>query len=184
MRIRFLNRFWNRVKVHYNRVQNRRFEIQLRIRFSNRFWNQVKVHYNRVQNRISCPCECAKPVRSFHVKRGMVLLGIHTAVKEDVHVHCTAAELVYGTTLHLPSQLFSASSSDIEPILHMYSASSLPCNSFMLHLSVLIIALFTFLTASPHVHMSLSDRMPSASRYNIPMMAHTRYLSAHPNTSP
>ena len=47
------------------------------------------------------------------------------------------------------------------------------------HLSVLIITLFTFPTASPHVHMSLSDIMPSASRYNIPMMTHTRYLNAH-----
>ena len=43
----------------------------------------------------------------------MVLLGIRTAVKEDIR--CTAAELVYGTTLRLPGQFFSASSSDIDP---------------------------------------------------------------------
>ena len=34
----------------------------------------------------------------------MVLLGIRTAVKEDIH--CIAAELVYGTTLHLTGQFF------------------------------------------------------------------------------
>ena len=71
------------------------------------------------------------------------------------------------SSVHLPQTL---------TLLHSYSASSPPCSSFMLHLSVFIIALFTFQTASPHVYMSLSDMMPSASRYNIPMMAHTRYL--------
>ena len=35
----------------------------------------------------------------------MVLLGIRTALKEDLH--CTAAELVYGTTLRLPGEFFT-----------------------------------------------------------------------------
>ena len=35
----------------------------------------------------------------------MVLLGIQTALKE--YLHCTAAELVYGTTLQLPGEVFS-----------------------------------------------------------------------------
>ena len=35
----------------------------------------------------------------------MVLLGIHTALKEDIH--CTVAELAYGTTLCLHRQFFS-----------------------------------------------------------------------------
>ena len=39
----------------------------------------------------------------------LVLLGIRTAVKEDTH--CTAAELVYGTTLRLPGE-FVAPSTD------------------------------------------------------------------------
>ena len=36
----------------------------------------------------------------------MVLLGIRTAVKEDSH--CTAAEMVYGTTLRLPGEFFDS----------------------------------------------------------------------------
>ena len=43
----------------------------------------------------------------------MVLLGICTAIKEDIHR--TGKELVYGTTLCLSNQSFSASSSDIDP---------------------------------------------------------------------
>ena len=35
----------------------------------------------------------------------MVLLGFRTVLTEDLH--CTAAELVYGTTLRLPGEFFS-----------------------------------------------------------------------------
>ena len=38
----------------------------------------------------------------------LVLLGIRTALKEDLH--CTAAELVYGMSLRLPGEFFSSSS--------------------------------------------------------------------------
>ena len=35
----------------------------------------------------------------------LVLLGIHTTLKEDIHnVASTAAEMVYGTTLRLPGE--------------------------------------------------------------------------------
>ena len=37
----------------------------------------------------------------------LVLLGIRTAIKEDIH--CTTAELVYGTTLRLPADFFISS---------------------------------------------------------------------------
>ena len=40
----------------------------------------------------------------------MVLLGIRTAVKEDSH--CTAAEMVYGTTLRLPGEFFDSTPAD------------------------------------------------------------------------
>ena len=39
----------------------------------------------------------------------LVLLGIHSALKEDIA--CTSAELVYGTTLRLPGEFFSTVSS-------------------------------------------------------------------------
>ena len=38
----------------------------------------------------------------------LVLLGIRTALKEDLH--CTVAELVYGMSLRLPGEIFSSSS--------------------------------------------------------------------------
>ena len=45
----------------------------------------------------------------------MVLLGIRTALKEDLH--CSAAELVYGTTLRLPAEFFdSSSSNELDPV--------------------------------------------------------------------
>lgn len=43
----------------------------------------------------------------------MALLGIRTALKEDLQ--CTAAELVYGTTLRLPSEFFNSSNLTITP---------------------------------------------------------------------
>ena len=96
--------------------------------------------------------------------------------------HCTAAELVYSTTLRLPSQFFSASFSDIDPISFVQRLKS---TMQQLHAPpvVLIIALFTFPIASPHVYMSLSDMMLSASPYDIPMMSHTRYKHSLPSIS-
>ena len=40
----------------------------------------------------------------------MILLGIRTAVKEDLQ--CTTAELVYGTTLRLPGEFFDSANED------------------------------------------------------------------------
>ncbi|CAH8547737.1 unnamed protein product [Schistosoma rodhaini] len=42
----------------------------------------------------------------------LVLLGIHSTIKEDIG--CTAAELVYGTTLTLPGQLVNCESTTLE----------------------------------------------------------------------
>ena len=42
-----------------------------------------------------------------------VLLGIRTALKEDIS--STAAEMVYGTTLHLPGEFFTASPTPSQP---------------------------------------------------------------------
>ena len=54
----------------------------------------------------------------------MVLLGICTAVKEDLH--CTAAELVYGTTLRLPAEFFASNSSDgnLDPVSYVAKLKS------------------------------------------------------------
>ena len=47
-------------------------------------------------------------VRSWTESLSMILLGICTALKDDLH--CTAAELVYGVSLRLPGEFFSPSS--------------------------------------------------------------------------
>jgi transposase InsO family protein len=43
----------------------------------------------------------------------LVLLGIRTALKQDLG--CSAAEMVYGQTLRLPGEFFSASSEVAKP---------------------------------------------------------------------
>ena len=52
-------------------------------------------------------------VRSWTESLPMILLGIRTALKDDLH--CTAAELVYGVSLHLPGEFFSPSSLSFLP---------------------------------------------------------------------
>ena len=43
----------------------------------------------------------------------VVLLGVRTQLKDDLH--CTAAELVYGSTLRLPGEFFDASKAEAIP---------------------------------------------------------------------
>ena len=52
----------------------------------------------------------------------MALLGIQTALNEDLH--CTANELVYGTTLRLPGEFFSSTglTDNPDPASYMYVA--------------------------------------------------------------
>ena len=49
----------------------------------------------------------------------MALLGICTALKEDIH--CTAADLVYGTSLRLPGEFFSSTQEEemTDPVSHV-----------------------------------------------------------------
>ena len=42
-----------------------------------------------------------------------MLLGVRTQLKDDLH--CTAAELVYGTTLRLPGEFFDESKAEATP---------------------------------------------------------------------
>jgi len=52
----------------------------------------------------------------------MVLLGIRTALKEDLH--CTAAELVYGMTLRLPREFFTSAQNNIDPSSYVSTLKS------------------------------------------------------------
>ena len=48
----------------------------------------------------------------------LVLLGIRTALKDDLH--CTTAELVYGTSLRLPGEFFAPSKDDnVDPVSYV-----------------------------------------------------------------
>ena len=47
----------------------------------------------------------------------LVLLGIRTAIKEDIS--CTAAELLYGTTLRLPGGFFLPSTDTADPVVYV-----------------------------------------------------------------
>lgn len=47
----------------------------------------------------------------------LVLLGIRTALKEDIS--CTAAELLYGTTLRLPGEFFLPSKETADPMTYV-----------------------------------------------------------------
>ena len=49
----------------------------------------------------------SKATANWFVALPIALLGICSTLKEDLH--CTSAELVYGTTLHLPGDFFHAS---------------------------------------------------------------------------
>ena len=49
----------------------------------------------------------SKATANWLVALPIALLGIRSTLKEDLH--CTSAELVYGTTLRLPSDFFHAS---------------------------------------------------------------------------
>ena len=44
------------------------------------------------------------PTRDLQGGQSLILLGIHTSLKEDLH--CAAAELVYGTTLRFLGEHF------------------------------------------------------------------------------
>ena len=58
----------------------------------------------------------------------LVLLGIRSALKEDLH--CTATERVHGTTLHLPGELFNSNGNADTPDPASYVAQ---CNSCRVH---------------------------------------------------
>ena len=53
----------------------------------------------------------------------LVLLGIRMNIKQDIN--CTSAELVYGTTLRLPSEFFQCSDQQLlDPIDVIYAATT------------------------------------------------------------
>lgn len=63
----------------------------------------------RFHRQLKAALKCQPTPNNWVSALPMILLGIHTALKEDLH--CSTAELVYGTSLRLPGEFFDRSSS-------------------------------------------------------------------------
>ena len=61
----------------------------------------------RVHRTIKTALKCNDNSTAWYENLGLVLLGIHSTVKEDIG--CSSSELTLGTTLRLPGQFFSHS---------------------------------------------------------------------------
>ena len=83
-------------------------------KFTENAWYHTTSYHPIVVERFHCQLKGAFKANQ-HPKHWteilpLVLLGIHTAFKEDIA--CIAAELLYGTILRLPEEFFSPSSPD------------------------------------------------------------------------
>lgn len=96
----------------------------------------------------------------------MVLLGIRTALKEDLD--CTAAELIYGTTLCLPGQFFSPTQGIPDPSSYV---SALKSSMQLVHATPPRPA-----QRSVYVNPALSESSPQSPR-------HRSRQSSHPQTA-
>ena len=59
----------------------------------------------RVHRTVKTALKCNDNPTAWYENLGLVLLGIHSTVKEDIG--CSSSELILGTTLRLPGQFFS-----------------------------------------------------------------------------
>ena len=90
----------------------------------------------------------------YHSLDQVIFLGIHTTFKQDCH--CTAAKLVYGTTLRLPGDYFNSTltSSQLEP--HSY-ATQLKTITHKLQPSTICNTPYIPMQTFLHTHMFLYD---------------------------
>ena len=111
----------------------------------------------------------------------LVLLGVHTALKEDLG--CSSAELVYGTTLRLPGEYFcpTQAGSVAEPL----SALDIPCSNSELPLcdNNLVLKLMSAKTCTLLL-MFLCTKMLCRSHCSSLTMAPTRSSATQISTSP
>ena len=99
----------------------------------------------------------------------MVLLGIRTCLKSDLG--CSTAELVYGTTLKLPSDFFITTTPNRihDPSSYVDCIKS-GMQSLKLHLLVNSYVILMSLLIWPLAHMCFSDTMDIASPYSLHIM--------------
>ena len=102
----------------------------------------------------------------------MVLLGIRTALKDDIQ--CTTAELVYGTTLRLPGEFLDCSQNDniVDPL--SYVAQLKTAMQQLNHPRFVhpVQGMCMLLRQYHHVLMYSFGTMQSASHYSNPTMVH------------
>ena len=100
----------------------------------------------------------------------LVLLGIRTALKEDLH--CTAAELVYGMSLRLPGEFFSSSSLPSIPDSMSQDSSSTWVHYVLLLLVTLCLVTHSLMTLFHLLHTFSSVVTQSRNHCSSHMMAH------------
>ena len=66
--------------------------------------NGMVKHFHR---QLKAALKCHQTLADWASSLSLTLLGNRTALKEDIH--CSAAEMVYGTSLRLPGELFDQS---------------------------------------------------------------------------
>ena len=81
----------------------------------------------------------------------MALLGIRTALKEDLY--CTAAELVYGTTLRLPGEFFNSTSWTVTPD---------PASYVTKHKGSMQLLQTSLVRAQPHRKVYINEDLPTS----------------------
>ena len=116
---------------------------------------------------------CLENTLKFMDTLPFVMLGIHTALKDDIHL--TTAELVYGTTLQIPGTFLTCSDDPLpDPATYVYKLKTF-CQQLR--------------PSTPHrpvthsyvAHMC-SFVMTQCGNHNHPMIDHTQWLSAKRNT--
>ena len=123
----------------------------------------------RFHRQLKASLMCKAPTNWFEALP-VTLLGIRSTLKEDLH--CTSAELVYGTTLRLPGDFFQASTpTDMveDPLSYVDRLKSTGSPTFPR-------------TCHLH-HMCLFSATQSNAPCNHLMMAPTRYSSVLPSTT-
>ena len=111
----------------------------------------------------------------------MVLLGIHTSVKEDLG--CCTAELVYGTTLRIPGQFFDPVEEIPDP-LSFVQDSVPPCSRYKPNNpDTTPTGSLTSILSYTSALMSLSAEMQFAVPSNLHTMDPSRFTVGIPNSS-
>ena len=87
------------------------------------YQSQANGMVERFHRQLKAALKCYSNSTNWMDTLSLVLLGVRTALKEDLH--CTTAELVYGTTLRLPGEFLDATTTypSVDPITYVSQLS-------------------------------------------------------------